>query len=91
MTDKQDSLDSLLQAVQSNQLSVTEAKTQLSHYDELGFAKIDLHRRQRQGFPEVVFGEGKTTSQIIDIISTLLAHDEIVLVTRVDYNKAQDI
>ena len=38
MTDKQDSLDSLLQAVQSKQLSVAEAKTQLSHYDELGFA-----------------------------------------------------
>ena len=53
-------IDDLLEGVKSNQISIDEAKAQLSHYDELGFAKIDLHRAKRQGFPEVIFGEGKT-------------------------------
>ena len=45
MTDKYDSIESLLQAVKSDQLSISEAKSELSQYDELGFAKIDLHRK----------------------------------------------
>lgn len=47
-------IDDLLEGVKSNQISIDEAKAQLSHYDELGFAKIDLHRAKRQGFPEVI-------------------------------------
>lgn len=51
MSHSYNSIEEVLKAVKSNQLSIIDAKAQLSHYDELGFAKIDLHRAQRQGFP----------------------------------------
>ena len=87
MTDKYDSIESLLQAVKSDQLSISEAKSELSQYDELGFAKIDLHRRKRQGFPEVIFGEGKTEQQLVKIIHSLILHEETILITRVNNEK----
>ena len=71
MSNHEHSIEALLEGVKSNQISIDEAKAQLSHYDELGFAKIDLHRAQRQGFPEVIFGEGKTKEQIHQIIESL--------------------
>jgi NCAIR mutase (PurE)-related protein len=49
-----------------------------------GFAKVDLHRPMRCGFPEVVFGQGKTAAQIEAILKTLLAHAQGGLVTRLD-------
>lgn len=82
-------IDDLLEGVKSNQISIDEAKAQLSHYDELGFAKIDLHRAKRQGFPEVIFGEGKTKEQIKQIIESLTQHDNVILVTRIDETKAK--
>src|SRR5699024_971236 len=91
MTENQDPIESLLWAVKKNEVSVTEAKSQLSHYDELGFAKIDLHRKKRQGFPEIIFGEGKTVTQLNNIISTLSKHDEVILITRIDQNKADEV
>jgi len=48
----------------------------------LGFARLDLHRRLRRGLPEVVFCEGKTPEQIIQIAKRLVAHREVVLLTR---------
>jgi len=53
-------------------------------YKDLGFAKIDNHRSLRRGFPEVVFGKGKTTEQIVKISQKILAHDGILLVTHAD-------
>ena len=91
MSHSYNSIEEVLKAVKSNQLSINDAKAQLSHYDELGFAKIDLHRAQRQGFPEVIFGQGKTKEQITKIISSLIFHNEVILVTRVDEMKAKYI
>src|SRR5699024_6191410 len=82
------SIESLLQAVKTDQLSISEAKVELNQYDELGFAKIDLHRRKRQGFPEVIFGEGKTEQQLVKIIHSLILHEETILITRVNNEKA---
>jgi NCAIR mutase (PurE)-related protein len=45
---------------------------------------LDLDRRRRCGFPEVVYGPGKTNEQLREIVATLLRHDEPVLVTRID-------
>lgn len=84
-------IEDLLKDVQSNKISIDEAKAQLSHYDELGFAKIDLHRTQRQGFPEVIFGEGKTKEQISSIIETLQNNNSNILVTRINEEKAKFI
>jgi NCAIR mutase (PurE)-related protein len=52
--------------------------------DAGGFAKVDLHRSVRCGFPEVVFGQGKTAGQIEAILKTLLEHEQGGLVTRLD-------
>ena len=52
--------------------------------DAGGFAKVDLHRPMRCGFPEVVFGQGKTAAQIEAILKTLLEHEQGGLVTRLD-------
>jgi NCAIR mutase (PurE)-related protein len=51
-------------------------------YEDLGYARIDHHRHLRQGFPEVVFGEGKTPEQIAGIVARLLEQSPTALVTR---------
>jgi NCAIR mutase (PurE)-related protein len=51
-------------------------------------ATVDLDRRRRCGFPEVVFGPGKTIDQLREIVATLLAHDQPVLATRIDAAQA---
>ena len=56
-----------------------------------GFAKVDLHRRLRCGFPEVIFGQGKTAEQIEAILKTMLAHGQGGLVTRVDPRAAEHL
>ncbi|HEY2851551.1 MAG TPA: nickel pincer cofactor biosynthesis protein LarB [Gemmatimonadaceae bacterium] len=50
--------------------------------ESLGFATIDHHRALRQGFPEVVFGEGKTTDHLVSIASRIAGRGEGLLVTR---------
>lgn len=51
-------------------------------YQDLGFAKVDHHRAVRKGFPEVVFGQGKTPAQIAKIASALLERSDRLLVTK---------
>src|SRR6185436_6166290 len=51
-------------------------------YEDLGFARVDHHRNTRQGFPEVVFGLGKTPSQIAEIAARIAAAGHSLLVTR---------
>ena len=60
-------------------------------YEDLGFARVDHHRTLRRGFPEVIFGEGKSGDQITKIIRAMLDRDANVLVTRVDPAKAKAI
>ena len=50
---------------------------------DLGFAQVDTHRALRKGFPEVVFGAGKTPGQVVKIAATLVAHEQRVLITRI--------
>lgn len=50
--------------------------------ESLGFATIDHHRALRQGFPEVIYGAGKTAEQIVAIAERIAAHGDGVLVTR---------
>ncbi len=50
---------------------------------DLGFAQIDLHRSLRKGFPEVVFGAGKTPVQVVKIAERLLQNEDQLLITRV--------
>ncbi|HEX5219487.1 MAG TPA: nickel pincer cofactor biosynthesis protein LarB [Verrucomicrobiae bacterium] len=50
---------------------------------DLGFAQVDTHRALRKGFPEVIFGAGKTPEQVIRIAAKLAAREQRVLITRV--------
>jgi NCAIR mutase (PurE)-related protein len=59
--------------------------------EDLGFACVDHHRAVRLGFPEVIFGQGKTVEQIVGIFKSLQAKQETVLITRVDDEKARGI
>ena len=50
---------------------------------DIGFAQVDTHRALRKGFPEVIFGAGKTPDQVLKIAGKLLDHDQNVFATRV--------
>ncbi|MFC6179701.1 nickel pincer cofactor biosynthesis protein LarB [Lactiplantibacillus daowaiensis] len=83
-------LAQLLQQVASQNLSVEAALAKLDtpQTADLGFAKVDLARQQRTGYPETIFGAGKTARQIIAIIQTMQQESPYVLCTRVDAEKA---
>ena len=53
-------------------------------FENLGFARVDHHRRIRQGFPEVIFGPGKTPDQIAAIAERIVSAGHSLLVTRTD-------
>ena len=58
---------------------------------DLGFAQVDTHRALRKGFPEVIFGEGKTPQQIVRIAQEMVKRGQPVLVTRVDSAHARAV
>lgn len=74
----------LLDAVASGRLAVDGALSQLDDapVDDLGFATVDQHRALRQGFPEVVFGQGKEPAQVESICARLATRGDGFLVTR---------
>jgi NCAIR mutase (PurE)-related protein len=78
-------LEELLLSVQSGSTSVGDALHKLRDfpYANLGFANIDTHRAHRVGFPEVIYGAGKTAEQIEAIAARLSEEVSPVLVTRV--------
>lgn len=74
---------------QEGQLSLEEAASLLEGIDDIGFASLDLSRNKRNGFPEIIYGEGKTKEQIEKIIESLEKENLPVLATRVDGEKGQ--
>jgi NCAIR mutase (PurE)-related protein len=56
---------------------------------DLGFAQVDTHRALRKGFPEVIFGSGKTPEQVVKIAAKILAREQRVLVTRITKEHAR--
>jgi pyridinium-3,5-biscarboxylic acid mononucleotide synthase len=76
----------MLEAVQRGTTSVDEALGRLRDlpYEDIGFAHVDHHRALRTGFPEVIFGQGKTPEQVAAIAERLAAQSDRVLVTRTD-------
>ncbi|AEV95995.1 nickel pincer cofactor biosynthesis protein LarB [Pediococcus claussenii] len=81
----------ILQDVKDNRVSISEAKKQLVGFSELGFAKVDTQRKARNGYPEVIYGEGKNSKQIISIIEDLYTDKRTILATRVSTVKAKDL
>lgn len=84
-------MEEILKQVQQGMLSIEEAKKKLATYENLGFAKVDHHREKRQGFPETIYGEGKSAEQIIAIITAIKANDNAVLVTRMTKEKSVEV
>jgi pyridinium-3,5-biscarboxylic acid mononucleotide synthase len=76
---------SLLTEVAAGRLAPREAHQRLrwAPVEDIGIATIDHHRALRQGYPEVIFGEGKTTEQVVAIAERIAAHENGVLVTRI--------
>lgn len=75
----------ILEAVRQGRMSVDDALLQLKlePFQDLGYAKVDHHRRVRQGVPEVIYGAGKTPEQIIGIVSAMKqAGQDAILITR---------
>ncbi|MDA2934529.1 nickel pincer cofactor biosynthesis protein LarB [Acidobacteria bacterium AH-259-D05] len=60
-------------------------------YEDLGFAKVDHHRTLRHGFPEVIFGKGKTTEQIVQIAEALSAKNPNILITSAGLQVFQEL
>ena len=60
-------------------------------YDDIGDARLDLHRSLRQGLPEVVFCQSKTVEQVVDILRRLWQHHDRVLATRVSNDMAAKV
>jgi len=86
-------LEKILKNVSAGRLSVKDAAKTLKHihFEDINYAHVDHHRSMRKGFPEVIFGEGKTSEQIIGIIERMAVQEEIILVTRVDKMKAESV
>ncbi|KJS02890.1 MAG: 1-(5-phosphoribosyl)-5-amino-4-imidazole-carboxylate carboxylase [Peptococcaceae bacterium BRH_c4a] len=74
----------ILEDVKNGVVEVDMALDSLKNmpYEDLGFAKVDHHREMRKGFPEVIFCQGKTTSQIVEIIKIMYDNSRTILATR---------
>ena len=81
-------LQQLLDQVRAGQVPPAAAAEQVlqlvnaASFQNLGFARVDHHRALRQGFPEVVFGLGKTPQQVAAIAAEIVSHGHTLLVTR---------
>ncbi|HYN86697.1 MAG TPA: nickel pincer cofactor biosynthesis protein LarB [Pyrinomonadaceae bacterium] len=79
-------IERLLRAFKGGELGESEAARRLAdlHFEDIGHTRVDHARAARQGFPEVVFGAGKTRRQIVETVERLAARAPNVLVTRTD-------
>jgi len=84
----------LLQDLKDGHISVDEAMLELKKepFKDIDFAKVDMHRKIRQGASEVIYGEGKTAEQILNISQTMLDNGQkCILITRLSAEKAEAI
>lgn len=83
-------LRKLLESVAGGKLPPAEAFDRLRNLavEDIDYAHIDHHRSLRKGFPEVIYGQGKTAGQIVGIMERMVEQEQVVLVTRIDAHKA---
>ena len=89
-----DNLRELLSRVQDGTTSVEDALLQLKKapFEDIGYAKIDLHRAARQGTAEVIYGAGKTPEQIIGISRSMRENGQkTILITRLPPEAAEQV
>jgi NCAIR mutase (PurE)-related protein len=83
----------MLESVADGQLAVKDAIEKLRHlsFEDIEYAHVDHHRSLRKGFPEVIYGQGKTADQIIGIMDKMTDQENILLVTRIGPDKADKV
>lgn len=83
----------VLEAVRENQLDVDGAMDRLKKlpFEDLGFAHVDHHRAMRQGFPEVIFCQGKTTEHVVEIARRISEAGSALLATRANREQADAV
>lgn len=77
-------IEEILRSHANGALSAEDAAVKIKGlaYEDIGFARVDHGRAARQGFPEVIFGQGKSTDQIVAIFEKLIERSPNVLITR---------
>ena len=81
----------VLEAVRAGDMSVEDAllKIKVEPFEDIGYAKVDLHRKMRQGAAEVIYGAGKTPEQIIGILDVMKkSGQDTILITRLSEESA---
>jgi NCAIR mutase (PurE)-related protein len=88
-----ETLAQLLEGIRRGKISPENALRRLRHFpfEDLGFAKVDHHRALRQGFPEVILGEGKGAAEIVAIARALRRQRSNVLITRLAPEKMEQV
>src|SRR5512136_356226 len=86
-------LEDLLKKVKSGETEVDEVMVELKSlpFEDLGFTRIDHHRSLRKGFPEVIWGQGKTLQQIVSIMKLLKRKGQNILITRLEEKKVKAV
>ena len=86
-------IEKILRSFRDGEIDETSAAGQIKNlsFEDIGFARVDHARAERQGFPEVIFGEGKTSAQICGIFEKLLERRPNLLITRTDKDVYGDI
>ena len=81
---KSEEIEQILRSHTAGELSTAQATDRIKHlsFENIGYARVDHDRSDRQGFPEVIFGEGKSPRQIAGIFEKLVARSPNVLITR---------
>ena len=83
----------VLESVMGGRLTVDQALEQLKRlpFENLSYACVDHHRSLRKGFPEVIFGEGKSLEQILGVMEAMVDQKDTVMITRLSAEKAEAI
>ena len=84
----------LLESVRDGTISVEDAvlKLKLEPFEDIGYAKVDLHRKLRQGTAEVIYGAGKTPEQICGIVDAMQKNGQnTILITRLSEEAAKKV
>jgi NCAIR mutase (PurE)-related protein len=83
----------VLESVACGRLPVDHALEKLKRlpFEDLSYACVDHHRSLRKGFPEVIFGEGKSVEQILGVMEAMVDQEDTVMITRVSEEKGRAI
>lgn len=86
-------LENLLKKYKSDELNLEDVLHSLKTlpFEDIGHTKLDFHREMRNGYPEVVFGQGKTIEQLLDIVHKMQERQVNLLATHINEEKAKTL